>query len=1225
MKKPLLYICDVFVLLLLIINVKAQAPNISYSPSTVVLSTNIPFSVSPVNTGGAVPATVYGTVSTFAGSTAGLSGLTNGTGTGSLFNLPRSISIDASGNQYICDAGNNEIRKITSAGVTTLLAGNASGTPGMANGTGTAASFNLPYNSTADASGNLYIADFSNNQIRKLVIATGAVTLLAGNAIGTAGIANGTGTAASFNNPPGIVYNPADGNLYVTDFNNNQIRRVTTAGVVTLFAGSTTGASGTATGTGTAARFTGPNGIAVDAAGNLYVADQNNNQIKKITLAGVVTLVAGSPTAATGSADGVSTAATFSAPRGITVDASGNLFITDSNNNTIRLITPSGLVTTFAGTAGVGGYTDAVGTAALFNFPRGLDFDPSTGNLYVADYTNNVIRKIITTGYLISAPLPTGLTFDNKTGIISGTSTTTFGATTYTVFAFNASGSSSTTITISCTAPTINNWTGATSSNWSTPGNWSTGAVPSSTQTVEIGVAAYTGVKAQPSFSSSATVKAIVFGTNNTPTLTIASGQTLTVTNGITVNASANAVVNGPGTISVGNASTINATGSLTASSNLIISIASGGSINNLGTFTLASSASGSSSIAAIPSGSYITGNVTVQRYMTGGSLTYRGYRLLSSPVYTANVSGNNVYSINYIGVGSFLTGTDGTSGGFNKGGNPTLYLYRENFTGTGATFTSGNFRGIQNINQSPAYNYLVDVDGGPYNIPVGNGVLFFFRGASTTVNPYVTTTIPVAATLSTTGLLNQGQITVADWFTPASPTLSYTAASPATIKGYNLVGNPYPSTINWDTFQTGSTTTGIYGSSVSNKIYVLDPITKTYGSYIAGFGGVGSATFATNVIASGQGFFVVTTATGAKLIFNETAKTAAQPTGPTLLLGAPVNTQTNRYLRLEMGQSATINDQTLIRFDNQATLAYDTNIDAEYKDGYGRVSLSTKSSDNVNLSIYTVPLPKQTAIKIKLNVNAGADGAYNMALTDIVAVPQLYDVWLMDAYKKDSVNLRLTNSYTFNITNADTATFGNRRFSLVIRQNPALAYQLLTFTANKTSTPHQVNVAWTTKNEGNYTNFTVERSNDNGQTFGILYSVSGADLGAYSFLDKTPSTFGTNLYRLGQQDINNTITYSTIIPIQFSDSGNKLNNNVSIYPNPAGSTISLSVITIPTQTTNYNFKIINSSGVIVKEFILSQPLWQGNIGDLRPGTYLVRIVDNNTKAFVGENKFVKL
>ena len=105
MKRPLLYICDLFVLLLLVTNVKAQAPNISYSPSTVVLSTNIPFSVSPVNTGGAVPATVYGTVSTFAGSTAGASGLTNGTGTGALFNLPRSISIDASGNQYICDAG----------------------------------------------------------------------------------------------------------------------------------------------------------------------------------------------------------------------------------------------------------------------------------------------------------------------------------------------------------------------------------------------------------------------------------------------------------------------------------------------------------------------------------------------------------------------------------------------------------------------------------------------------------------------------------------------------------------------------------------------------------------------------------------------------------------------------------------------------------------------------------------------------------------------------------------------------------------------------------------------------------------------------------------------------------------------------------------------------------------------------------------------------------------
>ena len=158
-----------------------------------------------------------------------------------------------------------------------------------------------------------------------------------------------------------------------------------------------------------------------------------------------------------------------------------------------------------------------------------------------------------------------------------------------------------------------------------------------------------------------------------------------------------------------------------------------------LACYVLQSTAAGDASVGQIASGA-ITGTVTVQRYLSGGSLTNRGYRLLSSPVDTATVGTNKVYSINNILNSSFLTGTDGTAGGFSKAGNPTLYLYRESLTtGTGATFTSGeNFRGIKNIKQTPAYNYLIDVDGGPYNITAGSGYLFFFRGASSTVNPYV-------------------------------------------------------------------------------------------------------------------------------------------------------------------------------------------------------------------------------------------------------------------------------------------------------------------------------------------------------------------------------------------------------------------------------------------------------------------------------------------------------
>jgi sugar lactone lactonase YvrE len=184
------------------------------------------------------------------------------------------VAVDSSGNVYVADYGNNMIRKITSAGVVTTLAGSST-TSGSADGTGTAASFNNPMGVAVDSSGNVYVAD-GNNMIRKITSA-GVVTTLAGTIAG--GSANGTGTAASFNNPTGVAVD-SSGNVYVADCSNFMIREITSAGVVTTLAGSTT--YGSANGTGTAARFYNPNGVAVDSSGNVYVADYDNNMIRKI-------------------------------------------------------------------------------------------------------------------------------------------------------------------------------------------------------------------------------------------------------------------------------------------------------------------------------------------------------------------------------------------------------------------------------------------------------------------------------------------------------------------------------------------------------------------------------------------------------------------------------------------------------------------------------------------------------------------------------------------------------------------------------------------------------------------------------------------------------------------------------------------------------------------------------------------------------------------------------
>lgn len=263
---------------------------------------------------------------------------------------------------------------------------------GSADGTGSAARFSSPAGIAVDAAGNLFIADTANNTIRKTT-PLGLVSTLAGKAPpdnGSAGSADGTGSAARFNAPIGVALDSA-GNLFVGDSTNSTIRKVTPAGVVTTFAG-LAGAVGHADGKGSVARFSGPRETAVDASGNVYVADTFNDTIRKITPAGVVTTVAGLA-GTPGSTDGTGSAARFYQPKGVTVDGAGNVFVADTGNSTIRKITAAGYVSTLAGVALASGSTDGHGTAARFNAPASLQAD-GFGNIFVADTVNDLVRKI---------------------------------------------------------------------------------------------------------------------------------------------------------------------------------------------------------------------------------------------------------------------------------------------------------------------------------------------------------------------------------------------------------------------------------------------------------------------------------------------------------------------------------------------------------------------------------------------------------------------------------------------------------------------------------------------------------------------------------------------------------------------------------------------------------------------------------------------------------------
>lgn len=315
-----------------------------------------------------------------------VAGSTDGTGSAAHFNLPTGVAVDSAGTVYVADQYNHTIRKLTTAGVATTLAGTA-GSPGSADGTGSAARFNFPIGLTVDGSGNVYVTDRANQTIRKIT-SGGVVTTLAG-AVGIAGSTDGTGSSARFNFPIGVAVD-GTGTVYVADRGNHTIRKITSGGVVTTLAG-TVGAAGSANGTGSAARFDFPTGLVADSAGNLFVADHYNDTIRKIASGGVVTTLAGLA-GSSGSVDGTGSTARFNAPTGLAVDNLGNIYVADRENHTIRKITSGGEVTTLGGTAGTAGANDGIGIGAGFFYPFAVAVD-SAGRVYVADTAGNTIRS----------------------------------------------------------------------------------------------------------------------------------------------------------------------------------------------------------------------------------------------------------------------------------------------------------------------------------------------------------------------------------------------------------------------------------------------------------------------------------------------------------------------------------------------------------------------------------------------------------------------------------------------------------------------------------------------------------------------------------------------------------------------------------------------------------------------------------------------------------------
>jgi hypothetical protein len=1172
-----------------------------------------------------------GTAAIFAGS--GTSGSTNGTGTGASFNAPYGLAFDASGNLIVADEASDLIRIITTPGaVVTTLAGQTN-LAGETNAVGTAAKFTTPYSVCTDNSGNVFVGDnnAANSTIRKILLTGYTISpTLPGGLVFTSSTGTITGTPTTGVSSPATdytvtAYNASGSGTAVVNITVYQsfVWKGGTAGNTTTWGTAGNWVGGVVPSTGDQAQI----GATSQAIANLPI-------IPSGTTVNVGSLKLG-------------TLGTKAAT--IEVDGTGVL-------NVIGDITYQSDANSLTNTAYATGFTSVTsgGTVTATN----LNIIANTNlNSYTETLTASVTNLTLSGNLKLTTTFNSGTKIENAKFNFTGGTMTLSGITTTNANAANTS-------TISITPTSTLNFTGATAFS----GLSATGT-NRNTITITSPTIGYTGTNDQTVYNSTAIANSTLTSGINYTNIAFSGSGIKTVLSGnlnISGNFTNSLVSDGVSTYADFSSPSVNFTGSSAQTlmdtgtggsgttfytvnfsgggtktlSSGTFSIGSSGLITLSGSTTLAagtalltlnSDATGSAGVATIPSGSSITGTIYAQRFVTGGTASlYRGYRNMTSPVSSTGTTGGLI-DMSYVPASTIVTGavSGASCSTCNIGGNPSLFLYNETAQVYNASAVSGNFQGVVDINGTsltisaglPAVNTTGQ------SLPAGNGFYLYFRGDKTT-NVTNKTNAPFAApenvTFTSLGVLNQGQITVKDWYNQGSSNLSFTSATGTIAQGFHLVGNPYASSIDWHTAFSGTTSTGIYAHLVDQTVYVYNVTSKTYSTYLNTSATTGTAAGppgGSNIIPSGQGFFVHASTTGAQLIFNEDCKISSQPT--TLLLNAtlPGVANSNKHLRIQLYKDPVNIYESVVIFNQNASTDFVAGEDALYLKGTGAVGLSNTSTDNRALAINQMPFPKSSQI-IPLNIEVASSGTYQLNMTEVTNIPNSFDVWLKDAYQKDSTDVRKMPNYTFTTNTADTTTFGTKRFSIVIRRNSLYSYQLLTFTGVKSIGGSQLN--WTTQNEDTYTTFVVQRSTDGGKTFTTLTTIPSTGVGAYSFLDTKPAR-GENQYRLQQQDFSGTITYSNIVQLFYQGTGLVDTSTISIYPNPVKDVINLTITATNNASGPYTITLTTNDGDVIKRYNSSQTTWQGNISQLRPGIYIIKVVNNADKSIAGISKVIKL
>ena len=743
------------------------------------------------------------------------------------------------------------------------------------------------------------------------------------------------------------------------------------------------------------------------------------------------------------------------------------------------------------------------------------------------------------------------------------------------------------------------------------------------------------------------TSKVSFTGTNQTLVDKTTAGTTF---NNVTFSGNNTAITGSTGNFAVA------ATGTLTMSVASKLTAGSG-TVGGAGYLTLMSNATSTATIAAMPANSSIQGNVNVQRFITGGAGT-RGYRLLTSPVNVSNnASGGGNLSLTYLNANGSFGGityagafTEGPGSGFTYNGsfNPIIYLYDESRPSTNQGFTAGKNVGIYSITGNTVTTLAGSTQTVGVGIPVGNSYLLYYVGDNhlTDQSAVLAARVPESIDITATGYINQGSVPVKFWNTN-STNIPYDVTTGTSYPGLNQVGNPYPSTITLDQVAADN-------AAINKVFWELVP-GGSYVSYNAANHAV-SDVRASKYILSSQGFLVEAQATGETLTFKEDQK-IAYPSG----LASPFNTATGTALLMDIPSKPGVNNnsdvaastdnrtfqallpptsaltglhlqltkdsinfvQTGLYFGTGNNDKYTQNEDAISVSGSGaKVFLSSYSSDNVNVGINQLGDYSATGKRIKLYAGVTATGSYTISLADLANIDTInYNVFLIDKKLNDSLDMVRYKSYSFNINNSDTSTYGANRFVLAIEHAAVPQYLLTSFRAFKVQAG--VQLLWTTMNAGNYTGYILQKR-DNKGNFNPLYSTQSVNgTSSYSYVDLNP-VIGNNTYRLLQNDVNGKITYSDTVTIKYTRVSRDF-AGLTLYPNPSNSIINViyTNATSDKSSPNYSVDIFNSIGTFIKHESINSNSWTEDISAYKIGVYVLQVKDSSGN-LVGQTKFIR-